>query len=372
MTALPSGLAPSRITIDLAALAANWRTMRDLAAGAETAAVVKADGYGLGAEPVTRALLDTGCRTFFIATAAEGAGVRRIAPHAVVYVLGGLVEGGAARLIESHLRPVLGSLAEAEEWAAAAHASEAALPAAIHVDTGMNRLGLTFEEAQTLADRLALLGGFEPTLVMSHLACADEPAHALNARQRDAFAAVRALFPGVPGSLANSAGVMLGPAYHHDLVRPGIALYGGSPRGEIPGPMRPVVRAEAQILRVRRAAAGETVGYGATQRLRRDTVLAILAAGYADGYHRAGSSSDARPGAEIAIAGRRAPLVGRVSMDLMAADVTDLPPGLAVRGAWAELFGDTVSVTEAAARAGTIDYELLTQLGRRAERVYVA
>jgi alanine racemase len=358
--------AAARLTIDLGALAGNWRTLADLAPTAETGAVVKADAYGIGIEPAVRALAAAGCRTFFVATAAEGVTIRPLVPSAPIYVLDGLVPGGAARLAAADLRPVLGSPDEVTEWAAARKAG-LKTEAAIQIDTGMNRQGLSPAEMRVLAADRGLVETVRPALLMSHLACADEPAHEMNRRQLAAFAELAAMFPGVPRSLANSAGVMLGSDYHFDLTRPGIALYGA--RAVLGRPaLKPVATAEAVVLRVRDAPSGATVGYGATQRLGRPSRLAVFAAGYADGYPRAAGPRDGRPGASVAIRGKKAPLVGRVSMDLMVADVTDIPE--ARRGDWAELFGPTIMIDDVADRAGTIGYELLTDLGRRYLRAY--
>ncbi len=208
-----------------------------------------------------------------------------------------------------------------------------------------------------------------PDLLISHLACADTPDNPLNRRQLALFHEVRLQFPGIAASLANSAGVFLGSDYHFDLVRPGIAIYGGIAVQGVTNPMRPVVTVEARVLAVREADEGETVGYGATERLKEPARLAILAVGYADGYHRLAGGSDERAGASAWIRGQRARLVGRVSMDLIAIDVTHVP-GVA-RGDWAELFGRHIPVDEVARHAGTIGYELLTGLGRRLERRYV-
>jgi alanine racemase len=249
-----------------------------------------------------------------------------------------------------------------DEWAAA-RAAGAATGAALHVDTGMNRLGLTPAAAHALDIRR-----IAPSLVMSHLVISEVPDHPLNRRQLETFQAVRAAMPGVPASMANSAGIFLGPEYHFDLVRPGIALYGATPGPLVPAPMNVVVTAEARILMIRDALAGETVGYGATRKLTRPTRIAILAAGYADGYHRATSTAETK-GAYVFIRGKAAPLLGRVSMDLLAVDVTDVPA--ARRGDWAELFGPNVPVDEVAALAGTVSHEFLTGLGRRYARHYV-
>lgn len=363
----PAPISGARLTIDLDALAANWNLLDRHAAAAETGAAVKADGYGLGLEPVVRALSAAGCRTFFVALPEEGVRARRVAPDAVIYVLAGLIDGSAETLIANDLRPALHSLIEIEEWAA--HRERGARTgSAIHVDTGMNRLGLSLHEALALARDPGLLAAVAPSLIMSHLACSDTPGHPQNVRQLALFREIRAEFPDIPASLANSAGVFLGEEYHFDLIRPGIALYGVGPVAGVENTMRPVVTAEARVLAVREAEAGETVGYGATETLKRASRIAILAAGYADGYHRLAGSSDERRGAFVSIRGARAPLVGRVSMDLMAVDVTDLR--LVARGDWAELFGHAIPIDQVAHAADTIGYELLTSLGKRYARTY--
>ena len=250
-------------------------------------------------------------------------------------------------------------------------------PCAIHVDTGMNRLGLTPEEAHAFATDNALTGALTPRLVMSHLACGDDAGHPLNRRQRESFQAVSRLFDGIESSLSNSAGIFLGPDFAFDLARPGIALYGGQPFDGGDNPMRAVATLEARVVQVRRARAGETASYGAHGVLSRDTVIAVVSTGYADGYHRASSFAGvplrrAVPaGGHGFVHGRRVPVLGRVTMDLTLFDVTDLgPDGVAV-GDWIELFGPNVPVDEAAAAAGTISYEMLTSLGRRYHRRYV-
>lgn len=356
------------MTVDLAALAGNWRMLAQRAETAATAAVVKGDGYGIGLEEAARALAEAGCQTFFVALPDEGFRLRAAVRDAIIYVLDGLLPGGAERLADAKLRPVLGSWPEIEEWAAFRQAGGRA-GAAIHVDTGMNRLGLTPGEARKLAQNSGLLATIAPDLLMSHLATADTPDHPLNRKQLAAFRAVRVLLPDIPASLANSAGILLGSDYHFDLVRPGIALYGASAVAGQPSPMRPVVTVEARILQVREVKAGETCGYGATETFKRASRVAILAAGYADGYHRLAGSSDERPGARAFVHGRYAPLVGRVSMDLIAVDVTGIA-GIE-RGDWVELIGPNVPVDEVAHRAGTIGYEFLTGLGRRYARRHV-
>ena len=362
-------LACGRVTIDLGALANNWRMLARRAETAATAAVVKGDGYGIGLEPAARALAEAGCQTFFVALADEGLRLRAAVRDGIIYVLDGFLPGGANAFADGRLRPVLGSWPEIEEWAAFRRNAGGNLRAAIHVDTGMNRLGLTPGEARRLAQNADLLAAIAPDLIMSHLACADTPGHPMNRKQLAAFRAVRVLLPDIPASLSNSAGIFLGSDYHFDLVRPGIALYGGEAVAGQPSATRPVATLEARILQVREAKSGDKVGYGATETLGRPSRIGVIGAGYADGYHRRAGSSDGRPGARAYLRGRYAPLVGRVSMDLIAIDLTDIPG--AERGDWAELFGPNVSVDEVARHAETIGYELLTGLGRRYARTYI-
>jgi alanine racemase len=363
-------LAGGRLTVDLGALAANWRALAVRAGRSDCAAVVKGDGYGIGLEAATRTLAAAGCRTFFAATVAEGLRAKAVVPEAAVHVLNGFPPGAAGMVADAGLRPVLGSLEEVEDWAALGRARGWPLPAALHVDTGMNRLGLARDVAASVAASADLRPHLGLTLLMSHLACADTPDHPLNARQLEAFEAARALFPGVPASLANSAATLALPATHFDLVRPGIAVYGGRAVADVANPMRPVARLEGRIIKIREAGAGESVGYGAAETLGRPSRLAVVGIGYADGFPRAAGSSDATGGAAGWLAGHRVPLVGRVSMDLLVYDVTDVPPGSARRGDWIELFGDHVAVDDVAARAGTIGYEVLTHLGSRFARDY--
>ena len=362
---LDEKLCGGRLTVDLDALADNWAALARLASTAETAAVVKGDAYGIGVEAAAPALARAGCKTFFVALPSEGVQLRAALPSAVIYVLNGLLEGAAATYAGLDLRPVLSSWDEIEEWAAYREKG-VATGSAIHVDTGMNRLGLTLHEALDLARRSDLLAAIGPTLIMSHLSSADTPADPFNFRQLALFNEIRGEFPDLPASLANSAGILLGEDFHFDLVRPGIALYGASAAA---APLRTVVTAEARVLAVREVEESEAVGYGLSEHMKRTSRIAILAAGYADGYHRRAGSSDDRKGAHVYIRGRPAPLVGRVSMDLMAADVTDIRA--VTRGDWAELFGPSVPIDDLARTAGTIGYELLTGLGRRYARQYL-
>lgn len=344
------------LEVDLAAIVANWR---DLCArhGAAVAGVVKADGYGLGAGPVARALAGAGCRHFFVAQFQEGVALRAaLGPGPMVAVLSGFPPGADP---SGSLTPVLNHPGDIAAWAAAGPPPAGTI---LHLDTGMERLGLSPAERAGLApdatDGLAL------RFVMTHLACADEPEHPLNALQPARFAEAAAAFPGIPRSFANSAGVFHGAAMQSDLARPGCALYGINPTPGRDNPMRQVLRLLVPVLQVRQVPAGTPVGYGATWVAKRDSRIATIAAGYADGYLRALSSR----GIGI-VAGRPVPLVGRVSMDLITLDVTDAPdlcPGDRV-----EMLGRDQTPDAVAALAGTIGYEVLTGLGARYRRQYL-
>ncbi len=365
MTLAPQDHAGAALTIDLRALQNNWRLVTKQAGGAECGAAVKGNAYGLGLEQVARALWAAGCRSFFVAKLREGEELRKVLPEAIIYVLDGLASGQAEIYVKLNLIPALVSGEEAREWATLGKA----LPCALHVDTGINRLGFSIAEFSALLDDAAMMKGLNPTLVMSHLACADEPSHLLNVKQRDAFAQVRNKLPSVRASFANSSGIFLGTDYLHDLVRPGIALYGGNPTPAAANPMEPVARLEGTVMQVRTVQEGETVGYGATWRASRPSRLAVLGAGYGDGVPRALGSRQGEP-AQVFVCGRRCSIVGRISMDMMAIDVTDLPSASVVRGGRAEIFGKHISIDEAASWAGTISYELLTRLGSRYARHY--
>jgi alanine racemase len=358
------------LTIDLAAIADNWRMLAELAAPAECAAVVKGNGYGLGLEPVARALAEAGCRTFFVALLSEARRLRAQDKESDIYVLDGLIPGTGPVYAECNLMPTLGSIAELTEWSAFRATSNWRGHAALHVDTGMSRLGLNLHEANAVADTGAWRNA-GVTLLMSHFAVAEDPSHPLTARQMGLFTELRERFGGLRGSLANSSGIFLGPDARHDLVRPGAALYGVNPTPGHVNPMRPVVQLHARVVQVRAVAEGETVGYGAMWTARRPTRIAIVSAGYADGFLRsAGSSDRRRAGAEANVAGHRCLVAGRVSMDLLAIDVTDLDEDLPRRGDWVSLIDEDIGVDQWADRAGTIGYEVLTSLGHRYARIY--
>lgn len=356
------------LTVDLSALVANWRALASLAGGAECGAVVKADGYGVGLAATLRALAGAGCRTFFVANLVEGETARALAPDATIYVLDGVAPGCAPRLAAARLRPAIGSLAELEEWAAAGVTLGRKLEAALHFDTGMNRLGFAPQDAGAIALRAQAIA---PTLVMSHFVSAQLSDAPINDRQIGDFLAIRAHFPGVPASLANSSGVFLPQRPHFDLVRPGYGLYGGNPTPGAQNPMKPVARLSGRIISVRDLAAGETVGYDGIWTAPRPSRVATVGVGYADGLPVAATATPGKPGGESIVGGVRCPFVGRVSMDYVVLDVTNAPEEAARRGEWVELLGATIEVEELAARAGTIGYEVLTRLGRRFARRYV-
>jgi alanine racemase len=359
------------LIVSLGAIRRNYQALRARAPSSETAAVVKANAYGLGIGEVLPALEKAGCLTAFVATLSEAQKLRALSSGVTIYVLDGLLPGSAPLFAEIEARPVLSSLDEIVEWASFSEAGGKRFPAAIHVCTGMTRLGLSAGDMRKLAQRPDWLARFDLRLIMSHLACADEPAHTKNEAQRARFEALTALFPGVPRSLANSGGIFLGQGFHFDLTRPGIALYGGRPGASAANPAEPVLWLFGRIVQVRRAEASETVGYGAAQTLKRRTKIATVTAGYADGFFRGASAGDAREGPPGYIGERRLPLLGRVSMDLITYDATNVPDEAVCRGGWIELLGGRVTIDDFAGFAGTIGYEVLTSLGRRYHRAYL-
>lgn len=354
----------TRLTIDMEALAANYRLIRDRVAPAQAGGVVKADGYGLGAVTVARTLIAEGCAHLFVALFSEA---EALLPHltgkAAVYVLNGLLPGLDARCADLGAIPVLNSLDQIERWSAQALLRGETLPAILQVDTGMSRMGLPPDEVARLIATPSLLDGIELRFIISHLACADDPADPANAAQQARFGAIAAHFPGVPQALDNSGGTFH-PRGHFDLVRAGIALYGGNP-GTGPNPMQPVVGLEAPIAQLRIIPPGTGVGYGLTFHASRETRIATIPVGYADGWPRCLGNRGA-----AYVAGVRAPIVGRVSMDSITLDVTDVPAEYLYPGAPVELIGPHQSVDQVAADAGTISYEILTQLSRRYDRDY--
>ena len=353
------------LTVDLGAVVANWTQLRDRVAPAECAAVVKADAYGLGAAHVVPALRAAGCTTYFVAQFEEALVVRAAAPDARVLSLGGLPHGAEADFVGNRIWPVLNHLGEVAAWRRFAHAQGKALPAAIHLDTGMNRLGLGPDELEALVSMPEWLNGIDLRFWMTHLACADEIESPMSAQQLGRFRTALARLPSAKASFANSSGIFHGRSFHFDLARPGCALYGVNPTPHAANPMRGVMRLDARILQVRSIDSPATVGYGAAHRVEGPTKIATIAVGYADGYLRSLSGRG-----HVHVDGVAAPIVGRISMDLITVDVTGLPDHAAQPGGLVELIGPNRLVDAVAAEAGTIGYEVLTSLGPRYHRVY--
>ncbi len=367
MAASPNDHAGAILEIDLAGIAANWRSLAKRVAPACCAAVVKADAYGLGAARVGAALASAGCRLFFTATLDEAIALRAFLPEICeISVLNGVPPGSCDEFVAHRLVPVINHPGQLAEWTSIAE-RRGELPAMLHLDTGMARLGLTAPEFDQVAAEFSRYRAIRWRAVISHLACADTPGHPMNAVQRQRFLVARQRIRGdIPASLSASFGIFLGQAFHCDLVRPGAALYGVNPQPGRCNPMRQVVRLRARILQVREARCGESVGYGATHVMAAPGRLATVAVGYADGWLR---SLAGRGSARIG--GERVPLVGRVSMDLAVFDVSIVPPSLARSGGIVELLDAEYGVDAAAADAGTIGYEILTALGRRYHRSYL-
>lgn len=358
----------ARLTVDLRAVRANYRLLRSrLDAPVQCAGVVKADAYGLGASYVARALFAEGCRHFFVAHLDEGMSLRPYLPRtAAIYILNGLQRGAASECAAAGLVPVLNALEQAEAWAECGRKLERPLPAVIQVDSGMNRLGLPARDAAVLAETHARSGVLELRYIMSHLACADIPAHQANAIQLAAFKRLAGLFPDVPKSLANSSGIFLGREYHFSLVRPGAALYGVNPDSAAANPMQGVVRLAAKVIQLRDVGPGDCTGYGWDYRAQSEMRLATISIGYADGFHRAWGKRG-----NVFFEGARLPVVGRVSMDSIVIDASGVAPGRLGPDSEVEVIGTCQPIDDLAAAAGTIGYEVLTGLGPRYQRVYL-
>lgn len=359
------------LTIDLAALVSNWRLLGKRA-GTEAGAVVKADAYGIGIEPAVTALARAGCRSFFVAHVSEAIRARKVAPDATIYVLNGLLPGASETYAAHGLSPVLGSHEELLEWASFRQTGAKVRPAALHVDTAMNRLGLWAGEGLNLArERSGVIAAAGIGLVMSHFASSEDATDPANARQIAAFAEIAAALPEVPASLKNSSGHFLRDCPSYQLTRPGYALYGGNPTPGQPNPMKPVIGLEATIIQTREVEAGTQVGYNGRWTATGKRKLATICLGYADGYPRNGSWTDTTTGGSVLIDGVSCPFVGSVSMDLIIIDVTDAPAEAAKRGAKVTLIGGPLDLETVGGGAKTIGYEILTSLGRRYQRRYV-
>lgn len=359
--------AGAALTIDLNAVRWNYRFLRGkLGARVRCAAVLKADAYGLGAQHVGPVLHAEGCRDFFVAHLDEGLRLRPHLSESSIYILNGLPNGGEADCAEAGLVPVLNSLDQCHAWSARARDLGWPLPAVIQIDSGMNRLGMSQREIAGWVKDGSQLAGVDTRFVMSHLACADVPSHAANAMQLAKFQRFTEHFPGLPRSLANSSGIFHGKDFHYDLVRPGAALYGINPIPARNNPMRAVVRLSAKVIQVRQADKGDHVGYGWDFRVSSPTRLATLSIGYGDGLHRVLGK-----GGVVHFEGQPLPIAGRVSMDSITVDVSQLQSDRFGAGSQVEIIGDHQSVDDMAEAMGTIGYEVLTGLGRRYERNYL-
>ena len=367
--AIVTGFGP-RLTVDLGAIIHNWQALDKVSKGALTGAAVKADAYGVGIVQAVRALYQAGTRFFFVATPDEGIAVRAALPEDThIFVLNGLFPGAAPLYVGERLMPCLCSIPMLEEWLQACLARNESLPAALHFDTGINRLGFRLAEAGVVKRMIDQLG-YSPQMIMSHFACADQPQHEKNRTQLALFTSVLAQFPNIPASMANSAALMTGRENHFQMVRPGIALYGGRAVQGRRNPMSPVVTLEAPVLQVKDVKTGESIGYGALQTVARDSRVAVVGIGYADGFFRHQSGTNSRAGGRVVIKNQFAPVLGRVSMDMIQVDVTDLaePP---VPGEMVEILGKNISVDDQADVGNTIGYEILTSLKGRYSRSYI-
>jgi alanine racemase len=354
------------LEIDLGAIQKNWRFLQGKVGKAvQCAAVVKADGYGLGALPVAKALTAAGCKVFFVATLEEGLALREALKTAEIVVLNGLLPRTESEFLRARLIPVLNDLGQLDVWRKLVLPMKQRPPAVLHLDTGLSRLGLSRTETQVLMGEPDRLAGVALRAIISHLVVAEDPKHGKNAEQRRLFLAARRKLPPAPASLSASSGIFLGPDFHFDMVRAGAALYGINPLSDQLNPMSQAVHLKGKIVQVRDVDRGETVGYGAEHRMDRGGRIATVAVGYADGWFR---SSQGR--AMAGIAGRQVPIVGRISMDLITLDVTGLDPALVQVGGFADLIDAKNTADIVGTRAGTIGYEVLTALGRRYHRVY--
>lgn len=352
------------LTIDLGAIRANYRLLKEKVGGKPVAGVVKADGYGVGAVEVAKALMREGCDVFFVAQLAEAAALRAgIGREPAIYILNGIPPGAEAEAIAAGVTPVLNSIEQIYAWRHAARGAGRRLPAALQVDSGMSRFGLSPASVEWLASAPGAFDDIEIALVMSHLACADEPGNPANEAQLKQFGRLRALLPAAPASLANSPGIFLGQAYHFDLVRPGAALHGINPRPGQPNPLRQPIRLQAKIVQMRDILPGDGVGYGHAFHADKPMRIATISVGYGDGWPRRVVAASWVDQVQLAF-------IGRVSMDSIVLDISALQDGLAV-GDLVELIGPHQTVDDIAELAGTIGYEILTSLGRRFHRVYI-
>ena len=370
-------LAGGRLTIDLGALVANWRHLAKASGAPEAGTVVKANAYGCGIEPVVSALWEAGCKSYFVALVAEGIRVKAVAPDAQGCGLNGLFVGAENAIHSNGLIPVLNTLNQAERWAAFSKGLGSPAPCALQIDSGMRRVGMSPRDLERVVSLEHLIQNLDVRLLMTHFACADDIGHPKSDVQREVFEQASTLLPGVLRSAANSAASLQGGDFAYDLVRPGVALYGGEALNDVANPVRPVATLEGRIMQITSGKAGDSVGYGGSETLKRDNRIAYVSVGYADGYLRSASNQGVPlravvPPARAWFKGHNLHGVGRISMDMCGFDVTDVPEDEIAEGDWIELFGQNVPLDEVARAAGTIGYEMLTGLGGRFQRRYIS
>jgi alanine racemase len=354
------------LEINLSHLAENYRLFQDkVGPDCAVAGVVKADAYGLGLKPVVEKLDSLNCPQYFVATLDEAVQLRQLNGQSPVAVLGGLFHGAEEDYIAQKITPVLNSPDDISRWQELAKEKAETLSAFLHIDTGMNRLGLSHDETQKIIDDPALLDGIDVKIIMSHFACADEKDHPLTAQQHALFSDVISAFPQSSHSLANSPGLFRSETYHYDLVRPGIGLYGGNPTPETDNPMKPTVSLKSRILQIRHCKKGETIGYGASHKFDRDTMTATIGLGYADGFLRTADRQKTFYYNDVPC-----PVIGRVSMDLVTIDLSGVKEN-PTSGEMIEIIGPNQTIDDLAADLGTIPYEILTSLGQRYHREYI-
>lgn len=357
----------AKLIIDLDALVHNYKTLERIAAPARCAAAVKANAYGLGIDPIASSLFDAGCNDFFVATLDEAITLRALVPTALIYVLNGVRENEVSVFHEHDLIPVLNTIGEMDLWLQLGLIDGEAQPGVLHIDTGMNRLGIPVSDIEDNQEQLLeKVNRLNLTLVMSHLACSDNQDHPMNAQQLKLFNEIRGLFSTTAASLANTEGVLLGASYHHHMVRPGIGLYGGTISAQEASEFQDVVRLEAPILQLKTVPKGSSVGYDATWVAEKDSLIATVALGYADGYALSFSNKS------IAIVhGMMVPVVGRISMDLLTLDVSALGRDNVEQGERAIFLGDGLHVKDIAAKGNMHSYQMLTTIGSRVSREYI-
>ncbi len=356
----------SKLVIDLEALRENYKKIAELVHPAAVSAVVKANAYGLGVQKVAEQLFSIGCKSFFVANLEEAIELRKILPYSEIHILNGLYKGWGKLLLEYNLKPVLNNFQQMELWLKMAKLVDRPLPADIHIDTGMSRLGFLYEEIDEIAAKLTANKLIKTDIILSHLACASDPKHPTNKAQFNKFSQLTDKFNSKRFSLSASSGIFLGKNYHFDLVRPGIAIYGGNPTPSLPNPMKQVIQLKGKIVQTSRVSKGQTIGYGATFKATVPKDVATISIGYSHGVMRSLSNTG-----RVWISEFEAPILGRISMDLITVDISKIPSELTSIGTCVNLFGAHQTVDQVAKKAGTIDYEILTGLGQTSNKEYV-